>query len=153
MAAVDEAGNVSVPSPVQVVRVPDATPPRAPDWERAAWVLVDSAGRLHPFTRRATANRQPAVALQWLADEPALVAAVERRLGLERTFRTIASALNPIDATDPARDSARRFTYLDKTAATTLRAEYRIRLTDPAGNSNLRDLLAITVEAPGDGGS
>lgn len=152
VAAVDVAGNVSAPTPVYPIRVPDLTPPGAPEWERAAWVLVDTTGRLHPYRRRASTDLQPAVALQWLAEEPGLVSAVERRSGFERTFRTIASGLGPLEASDPARDAARRFIYVDTTAAATSRSEYRIRLTDPAGNTNLRDLVAIAVDAPGEGG-
>lgn len=154
VAAVDVAGNVSAPTPVVAVRVPDTTPPASPAWERAEWVQLDPAALPPGDSRRArAAARVPAVALQWLADEPDLIAAVERRIGTERAWRTIASGLDPIDPRDPASTAARRFRYADPTAVVGLRAEYRVRLTDPAGNVNYRDRLAIVVKPPRLGGA
>ena len=56
VAAVDTAGNVSEPTPVISVRVPDSKAPQPPEWTRAEWVRRTPPD---PSTRTTTRRRSP----------------------------------------------------------------------------------------------
>lgn len=147
VAAVDSAGNVSEPTPVVAVRVPDTRAPNPPAWERAEWVRVAADGTIHDWDDPSAAQEAAAVALCWLADEPGLSATVERQRMRQRLWRAVATGLGPLDDSRPEAPEARRFEWLDADAGSGS-ASYRIRLTDAAGNTNWRHCIPVTVSAP-----
>ncbi|MEP7310475.1 MAG: hypothetical protein ABJA98_33645 [Acidobacteriota bacterium] len=150
VAAVDANGNVSPPTSILTVRVADSTPPSPPRWERAEWITRDRSGGEFAFDDPKAQGRgyRPAVALGWLADERLAAATVERRGPYERLWRPVATVAQPVNATDPDGEDARRFLCYDETAVPTLGYTYRIRAKDLAGNINTLAFNEVTVATP-----
>lgn len=147
MAAVDVAGNVSPLTPVLAARVADSLPPPPPEWERSEWVRVDATGVVFDVDDPVAADLPTAIALIWLAPYEMAEATLERRGQYERVWRAIATQTEPVDAADTAGDGARRYAYVDATAALGVAHSYRVRLKDRAGKINTR-AFNETVVAP-----
>lgn len=147
VAAYDTDGNQSEPTRPVTASVADTTPPPPPEWERAEWVRLTPRDAEVPYDDKTSQALPPAVAVQWLANEPLLWATVERKAHGERTWRPVARVTAPVDASDPRQDNDRRYLTYDRTADPTREHQYRVRASDVAGNVNTRDFGTATVPA------
>lgn len=87
VVAVDEAGNVSKPTPPVLAQAYDNLPPSAPAWRRAEWVKIDSSRNEHPWSE-SSGDLSPAVILEWNDVELACKYLVDRRQPTSR-FRKL----------------------------------------------------------------
>lgn len=149
LAAIDDNGNRSEPTPVRAARAVDTLPPEQPQWERAEWIRLDPRGNEYGYDdpEAVAAGYRAHIALQWLAAESGTTATVERNMG-GRTWMPITQALSPVDPSDLDREEARRFRYYDAGAGIDGPNRYRIRLQDQAGNINLTAAEEIEVSPP-----
>jgi hypothetical protein len=147
IAAVDDNENISLPTEVLHTRIPDTTPPDPPAWERVEWVRIDTDGMAYDYDDLLAAAFDPAISLQWLAQESNLIALLERRNIGSEWWAPLTDWIEPQDASNPDDEAARRFSWIDKTAIPSQGYEYRVNLVDPAGNVN-RAFEINEVDAP-----
>jgi hypothetical protein len=148
LAAVDTNGNVSEPTRLLSARVADSFPPNPPVWERWEWVRLDADGNEYAYDDPAAQGFPAAIALAWLADQLVAEATLERRSQYDQVWAAVATLLEPVDASDPESENARRFAYDDQAVSTSLRHTYRVRLKDKVGKINTRAFNEVTVSPP-----
>ncbi len=145
VAAVDENENVSLPTEILRSRATDTTPPAPPAWERSVWIRIDVDGAEYDYDDPAASEFEPAIALQWLAEEPKLTALLERRNTGSEWWTPATEWIEPHDSSNPETEDARRFSWTDDTAAPGQAYEYRVKLADLSGNAS-RAFDVINVE-------
>lgn len=135
IVAVDEADNVSTPSPPVAARAFDYTPPASPIWERIEWVQLDPQGREHPLTSEPPPGEtwKQAVALAWTTQEQHHCL-VQRRQDDQDYWQRASGWLEPTDF-DNARGVWLCNTYDIEADSLTL-LWYRLKVESLAGNLN-----------------
>ena len=129
LVAVDDAGNVSLPSRAIVGQAYDYGSPAEPEWERSEWVKLDASGVEHAYTEEA-ADLLPVVALVFTTTQGNVAALVQRQNG---TWHNVSAWQR-----SPVHDAGAgvwRFTFYDRTAQPSVGQRYRGRLITTAGVS------------------
>jgi hypothetical protein len=141
LAAVDDSGNVSMPSSYFAGQAYDYSPPIEPTWERSEWVKLDSAGNIHPWNDM-MGELVEAVALVFTTSQANVSALIERQNGIWR------SATPWVRKPDFDKASkVWRFTFYDRNARPTEPQHYRARLMSSAGVI-LESVTERLVEVP-----
>lgn len=126
MSAQSQGVNVSATCQPVRARATDTVAPNPPEWVSADWI---------------TQQGEPAVRLKWVADEPGLTCAIQRRTGRTGAWSEIASFLS-------STNSPLEWEYLDDRVVPGNAYEYRAVARDPAGNrSSKSSILIVPVQS------
>jgi hypothetical protein len=121
-------GNVSEPSVAMRARAYDLTPPEPPLLTTVEWVYVDAAGGVHPWADAVPAHAgwEPAVRLVWTLAATDVKLLVQVKGESDANFSPASSWLAP-----------GTITFLHRITRTFEAHEYRLKVVNGAGNTNV----------------
>jgi hypothetical protein len=132
LVAVDDAGNLSAPSPVAAARAFDRSPPPPPTWLRLEWVYLDEQGAEHPIADGVPQGAvwRTAVSAEWQTTERSTTL-LQRRNIAGSIWQQASNWLQP--SFDQTANIWKYMTY-DTEVVSSAVSVYRLQIESAAGN-------------------